>query len=157
MSTVLEILLTIVIIGALLLLVGVSPETIISLTAFILLGLVALAVIVFIVFFVFTDVSLLFRKKVKGKFLYVDEEGRYDRAVYQVGEQEYKCLFPAETYGRARIYKTDKEYMLLIPRSDKKKNVYDRHSLFIIAIGSVFSLVFLITLKFGVQFIFTLS
>lgn len=153
MSIVLEILLTIVIIVALLLLVGVPLESIIMLTVMILLGLVALSVIVFIVFFVFTDVSLLFRKKVKGKFLFVNEEGRYDRAVYDVNGQKYTCLFPAETFGRERIYKKDAEYTLLIPRTEKKLSAYDRHSLFIIVIGSLFSLLFIFVLKYALQFL----
>ena len=153
MSTVLEILLTIVIIVALLLLIGMSPESILTLVAVILLGLAALASAVFILFFVVTDISLLIRKKVRGRFLRVDEEGRYDRAVYSVDGQEYTCLFPAETYGRSRIYKENSEYMLLIPRNGRKNNAYDRHSLVIITIGSVVSVLFLIVLIIGARYI----
>ncbi|HAG13615.1 MAG TPA: hypothetical protein DCG49_07105 [Ruminococcus sp.] len=153
---ILEIVLSIVIILALLLLIGIPLETILSILAIVLVGLIALTAILFIAFFLFTDISLLFRKKVSGIFRYVDEEGRYDRAVYEVDGNKYTCLFPAETLGRSRIYKENTSYMLLISKNEKNTNAYDRHSLFIIAIGSVVSVCFAVLLFFGIQFLRTL-
>ena len=153
---VLEIIVTIVIIIALLLFIGVSVQTILLTLAIILLALVALSMLLIILFFVLTDLFLPFRKPVKGKFLRVDDTERFDHAVYQVGDQEYTCMFPAESFGRKRIYQENKEYLLLIPRSGKRKNAYDRHSLFIIAVGTVISVVFAFLLTFGIAYFRTL-
>ncbi|MBP0971106.1 MAG: hypothetical protein J5753_03605 [Oscillospiraceae bacterium] len=150
---IIEIILTVVIVIAVLLLIGVSVQTIISSAVMILLGLVALAMLSIILFFFLTDLFLPFRKAVKGRFLRVDEEGRMDHAVYQVGEQEYTCSFPAESFGRKRIYQTEKDYLLLIPRSGKRKTAYDRHSLVTIAIGTIISVVLVFVLAFGISYI----
>ena len=150
---IIEIILTVIIVIAVLLLIGVSAQTIITAAVVILLGLVALTMLLIILFFFLTDLFLPFRKAVKGRFLRVDEEGRMDHAVYQVGEQEYTCSFPAESFGRKRIYQQDKEYLLLIPRSGKRKTAYDRHSLVTIAVGTVISVLLVFVLTFGAAYI----
>ncbi|MCR4761098.1 MAG: hypothetical protein K5705_12700 [Oscillospiraceae bacterium] len=136
---VVEIVLSIVIIIALLLFFGVSVQTILTGAVLILISLVVLAIILIAVFFFVTDISLLFRRRVKGRFLRIDDTARFDHAVYDVGGTEYHCIFPAESYGRKRIYHTDREYMLLISRSEKRNSAYDRHSLITILFGTVFS------------------
>lgn len=145
---ILEIVLTVVIVVALLLFFGVSPGTILLVLGIVVLGLIALTILAMFLFFVLTDVALLFRKPVKGTFLRVDDSGRFDHAVYQVGEAEYSCNFPAESFGRKHIYQENKQYLLLIPRSEKRKTAYDRHSLMIVAIGTLLS-----TLLFGLMII----
>ncbi len=150
---IIEIILTVVIVIAVLLLIGVSVQTIVSSAVMILLGLVALAMLSIILFFFLTDLFLPFRKPVKGRFLRVDEEGRMDHAVYQVGEQEYTCSFPAESFGRKRIYQENQEYLLLIPRFGNRKTAYDRHSLVTIAIGTVVSVLLVFVLTFGIAYI----
>lgn len=137
----LEIVITVIIIIALLLFFGISPETIFVVFATIILGLVALAMLLFILFFLITDISLLFRRRVKGKFLRVDDTDRWDHAVYEYENQEYTCLFPAESFGRQRIYHENRMYSLLIPRNPKRRSAYDRHSLFTIVIGSFFAVI----------------
>lgn len=138
----LEVVFTIVIIIALLLFFGIAPETIFVVFATVVLGLVAVAMLLFILFFVITDIALLFRRRVKGEFLRVDDTERFDHAVYKVDNQEYYCLFPAESFGRQRIYHEKQSYFLLIPRNPNRRSAYDRHSLITIAVGSVFSLIF---------------
>lgn len=138
----LEAVITLVIIIALLLFFGVAPETIFVICAAVILGLVALAMLLFILFFLITDISLLFRKCVKGKFLRVDETDRFDHAVYSVDSQEYTCLFPAESFGRKKIYHENMSYLLLISRNPARRSAYDKHSLVTIAVGSVFALIF---------------
>ena len=139
----LEIVFTILIIIALLLFLGISPETIFLLLASIILGLVAIAMLLFALFFLITDISLLFYKKVKGEFLRVDDSERFDHAVYRVDNIDYSCLFPAESFGRQRIYHEKQMYFLLVPRNPAHRSAYDKHSLFTIAIGSVFSVLFI--------------
>ena len=106
----LEILIAAVIIIALLLLIGVKLQTILLGLGVIVLVLIALAMLSIILFFFLTDLFLPFRKPVKGKFLRVDDSGRMDHAIYQVGEDEYTCSFPAESFARKRIYQTDNVY-----------------------------------------------
>lgn len=153
---VLEIILTVAVIIGIMLLVGVPVETIFALLAVVLLGLIVLTMGLFSLFFVITDISLLFRKYVRGIFLRIDDSGRYDKAVYRVGDREYTCTFPAETVGRKKIYRKDNEYSLLIPRSEKRHYAYDRHSLMIIGIGTVFSVIFILVLVFGLGFFRTM-
>lgn len=149
----LEILIAAVIIIVLLLLIGVKIQTILVVLGLIVLGLIALAMLSIMLFFFLTDLFLPFRKPVKGKFLRVDDSGRMDHAIYQIGTDEYTCSFPAESFGRKRIYQTDHEYLLLIPRSGSRKTAFDRHSLFILAVGTVISVIFAFLLTFGISYI----
>ena len=137
----LEVVFTVAIIIALLLFFGMSLETIFVFFATIVLGLIAIAMMLFVLFFVITDISLLFRRRVKGVFLRVDDSDRFDHAVYAYEDQEYSCVFPAESFGRKHIYHEKQAYSLLISRNPKKHTAYDRHSLIIIAIGTVVSAV----------------
>lgn len=139
----LEVVFMVIVIIALLLFFGIAPETIFLIFATVILGLVAIAMLLFALFFLVTDISLLFCKKVKGKFVRVDDTDRFDHAVYNVDNQEYSCLFPAESFGRQRIYHENQQYSLLIPRNPAHRSAYDKHSLFTIAIGSVFSVIFI--------------
>ena len=152
----LEIIIAAVIIVALLLLIGVKLQTILVGLGLIVLGLIVLAVLSIILFFFLTDLFLLFRKPVKGKFLRVDDSGRMDHAIYQVGEEEYTCSFPAESFGRKRIYQTEHDYLLLIPRSGSRKTALDRHSLFILGVGTVISVILTVLLAFGISYFRTL-
>lgn len=148
----LEIIIAAVIIVALLLLIGVKLQTILVVLGMIVLGLIVLAILSIILFFFLTDLFLLFRKPVKGKFLRVDDSGRMDHAIYQVGDAEYSCSFPAESFGRKRIYQTDQEYLLLVPRSGSRKTALDRHSLFILGVGTVISVFLTVLLAFGIPY-----
>ena len=154
----LEIIIAAVIIVALLLLIGVKLQTILVVLGMIVIGLIVplvlivLAILSIILFFFLTDLFLLFRKPVKGKFLRVDDSGRMDHAIYQVGDAEYSCSFPAESFGRKRIYQTDQEYLLLIPRSGSRKTALDRHSLFILGVGTVISVFLTVLLAFGIPY-----
>ena len=150
---VVEIILTVVIVIALLLFFGVPLQSILTVAALILLALVVLTMVLIVLFFFLIDLLLPFRKAVKGKFLRVDVSGRMDHAVYQVGDTEYTCSFPAESFGRKRIYQENQEYLLLIPRASKRKYAYDRHSLVTIAIGTVISVLLVFVLAFGAAYI----
>lgn len=153
---ILEIIFAVIIIIVLLILFGIPPASILTVTAAILLGLVALAMILFVLFFIITDITLLFRKLAKGKFLRIDDTNRFDHAVYAVGEAEYNCIFPAESLGRRRIYHPGEECTLLIPRNPKRRSAYDRHSLITILIGTVFSVVFIVLLRTAALFLLSL-
>lgn len=152
MGTILEVVFTAAIVIALLLFFGVPLESLITIIAAVLFGLVVLTMVLFAAFFFATDIALLFKKRVRGRLLRVDDTGRYDHAVYQVGEVEYSCLFPAESFGRKRIYHEGQEYDLLVPRNPKRHFAYDRHSIVIIVLGTFFSVIFLGMLHFAGQF-----
>ena len=149
----LEVVITVVIIIALLIFMGVSIETIFVTCAAIILGLVAVAMFLFALFFLITDITLLFRKCVQGKFLRVDDSERFDHAIYYADNQEYACIFPAESFGRKNIYHENKQYLLLISRNPKRRSAYDKHSLMIIAIGNIFSIIFVVLLILAIRFI----
>lgn len=135
----LELILTIAVVIGILIFAGVSLTGILNLTVIIIGGILALTVAFVILFFFGTDISLLFFRRAKGRFLRIDDMGRFDHAVYQVDGTEYSCLFPAETIARKRIYEKE-SVLLMIPRSGKRKVAYDRHSLLIIMFGNLFSL-----------------
>ena len=138
-----EAVLTLVIVFLVLLMFGIPLNTLIGLFLIGISGLLILAVVLFILFFLITGISLLFFKKTKGVFVRFDD-GRYERAVYTVDETEYTCIFPAENIARRSIYQKNSEHTLLISRFRKRKTAFDRHSLFIIALGTAFSVIMLI-------------
>ena len=136
-----EAVLTAVIVLLMMIFVGIPVYTIIEWVLMILCGLLFLTVLFFVLFFLITSVSLLFYRRVKGVFLRFDDSARWERAVYLVEGKEYICRFPAESVLRRSIYKeneTVSSCTLLISRSGKNK-AYDRHSLIIITIGTVVS------------------
>lgn len=153
---ILEVVFAGIIIIVLLILFGVPLASIITVTAAILLGIVALAMVLFVLFFIITDITLLFRRRVTGIFLRIEDTERFDHAVYQVGDAEYSCIFPAESFGRRRIYHEGESCTLLIPRNSKRRSAYDRHSLFTILIGTISAVVFIILLRAAVLFLLSL-
>ena len=153
---ILEVIFAAVIIIVLLILFGVPPASIITVTAAILLGLVALAMVLFVLFFIITDITLLFRRCVTGTFLRIEDTDRFDHAVYQVGDAEYSCIFPAESFGRRRIYHEGDSCTLLIYRNPKRRSAYDRHSLITIMIGTMSSVVFIVLLRAAALFLLSL-
>ena len=146
----LEVIVSVVVIAAIMVFVGVPLETVLALLAMLLLGALVLSMLLFVLFFYITDIMLLFRRRVKGKFLRVDDSGRFDHAVYLAEGEEYACVFPAESVGRRMLYKEEQEYSLLISRNPKRRTAFDRHSLFIIAVGTAVSLIFTAALVFAV-------
>lgn len=138
----LEIVLTVIVIVGIMLFVGVPLTSILNLLLIVIGSGILLTVAFVILFFFGTDIFLLFFRRVRGEFVRIDEEGRFDHAVYRADGTEYFCIFPAESVGRKHIYKKD-VCTLLIPRFGKRKIAYDRHSLFIILCGTAASFVLL--------------
>ena len=137
---ILEIIVAVVLIIAILLFVGMPVASILNLLVMLLCGVLLLMVAFVVLFFLLTDLSLLFYRRVEGQFLRFDDSSRFDRAVYAVGDKEYTCVFPAESVARRQIYK-EAHCTLLIPRSGRQNRAYDRHSLLIITLGSIFAAV----------------
>ena len=136
---ILEAVITVAVILLMLLFVGVPLESILNLLFIILMGVLGLSVLFVVLFFASVDISLLFFRQAEAKFLRIEDKDRFEHAVYLVGKDEYSCLFPAESVRREKIYQKD-FHTLLIPRNPKRKIAYDRHSLMIILVGSLFSL-----------------
>ncbi len=117
-----------------------------------LLGLLGLALAGMTVFFLWCWISLLGFRKADGEFVRFEHAPRFDYAVYLVDGKEYICWFPAETYGRARIYRTNVTQALRIRDGKSQGHVYDRHSLLIMTVGIVFcigSILFVLWLLLG--------
>lgn len=155
---ILEGILTAVVLLLVLLFLGVPLATIITWALIALLVILALMIVVYVLFFFATGISLLFFRRVRGQFIRFDDTNRYERAVYLAEDTEYVCLFPAENVARRRIYQTEhpQGYTLLIPRSRKHQIAYDRHSLTIIAIGLISSGALTAVVVFGVLRFFRL-
>lgn len=134
----LEIVVTVLVIVGILLFVGVPLTSVLSILILVLCGLLLLSVVLFVMFFMITDVSLLFFRRAEAEFLHIDESSRFERAVYRADGAEYICSFPAESIARRRIYEKPR-HVILIPRKGKRRSAFDSHSLFIIAVGNVFS------------------
>lgn len=145
---ILEIIVTIAVVIGILVFVGVPIVSILTLLVLVLSGLLLLAVAFFVLFFLITDIILLRYRRGKGKFSRFDDTQRWERAVYAVEGKEYTCVFPAESFARRSIYEKP-EATVLIPRSGRRTTAYDRHSLFIIAVGNIFS----VLLAAGVLFV----
>ena len=127
--------LTLVIVILVLVMVGIPLDAIIGIAvSYVIPVILALAVGLFVLFFLITGLSLLFFRKEKGVFVRFDD-ARYERAVYAVNGTEYTCIFPAENVARRTIYQKNSEHTLLISRFQKRRTAFDRHSLFIIGIG----------------------
>jgi hypothetical protein len=134
----LEIVITVVVIVGILLFVGVPLTSILSILIIGLSSLLALSIALFVIFFLFTDISLLFYRRTEAEFVEIDETTRFERAVYRANGERFTCSFPAESVARRQIYEKP-QHFILIPKSGKRRNAYDRHSLFIIAVGNVFA------------------
>lgn len=151
-----EAILTAVIVLLVLVMIGVPVQVIIGGALILLSGILLLTVVLFVLFFVITGVSLLFYRRASGVLVRFDDSKKWDRAVYLAEGEEYTCLFPAETVFRKRIYReqeTTAKTFLLISGSGKRKTAYDRHSLFIIAIGLCFSLLLVIVCRIGIPYL----
>lgn len=135
---ILEIILTIVVIVAVMVFVGVPITSVLSILIVGLSGLLALTVGLFVLFFIVTDIILLCYRRAEGTFSHINDTTRFERAVYLVDGEEYTCVFPAESVARRQIYEKPQQW-ILVPRKGKRRRAYDRHSLFIIALGNVFS------------------
>ncbi len=149
-----EVILTAVILLLILVFVGVPLPVIISWTLIGLSAVLLLAAGLVVLFFSIASVSLLFFRRRKGVFLRMDDNGRFERAVYAVDGTEYTCLFPAENVGRRTIYREGAQAQpqtLFVSRSNKRRTVYDRHSLTIILCGSLFSVLLIVLGVYGVH------
>ncbi len=156
MDRILEVIFSAAIIIVLLLFFGVPPATIVTILAAVMLGLICLAMLLFSLFFLITDCTLCFRKRTRGVFLRIDDADRFDHAVYLVDGEEYRCIFPAESFGRKRLYHEQKSYYLLISSNPKRRTALDSHSMITIALGTVFSAVFIGLLIMTARFVLSL-
>ncbi len=141
----LEILITVIVIAAMLLFIGIPFEGIMNLLLLAVLAGFALTTGFVILFFFGTDIFLLFFRKARGSFDRIDDSGRFDHAVYTIDGEEYRCVFPAETSWQNKIYRKGNHF-LLIPKIKKWNIAYDRHSLMIILIGNLFSVILVVLL-----------
>ena len=134
-----ELLIILLIVGGLLWIWGVSLYTL-------LMGvmiLIALLLVLLVLFFVGTALSLLTFRVRKAVFVRFEQHRRYEQAVYRAGEDEYTNLFPAEGVLRQQIYHTRPRSVLL--RKGKLRNTaFDMHSILILCLGLVGSVTALV-------------
>lgn len=96
--------------------------------------LVCLAIVLVGLFFLFALVVLFASRKVTARFVRMNEDGRYPCAVYDVGGNEIKNLFPREMVMKNRLYVPDKE--IRIRRCSFIKATLDKNAEITIIFGS---------------------
>ena len=126
-----EVILGLVIIGALLVMLGVD-------LFYILLGvmiLLALALAATLLFFIFTAVRLVRSKRVSAAFSRIEKpEKGFSRAVYESSEGELVNSFPCEMIFRSRLYKPGRTETVLVSRGG---GAYDRYSRITVVAGLI--------------------
>ena len=139
----------VVIILAILALLFLGKQTVVMVGV---LGAVAIASAGMTLFFIFFVIRLLFSKKRKAKFLRIERNTifKWRAAFYEIGGEEYPCVFPDDGIMDDKIYKTDKEYTVFLNRRMGK--VYDRIAVTTCVIGLVFTL----AIDFGMIFLYLL-
>lgn len=119
-----EFLMGFIIIVVLLLIAGVSVQTII--TGVFLLLCAVLAMI--FIFFCFSIFRLAMSKKAEGEFVRIDKfpKAQFRVAYYNVKGAEYSCAFPAEPFLQRKFYPQDSVYKLRV--LGKSGRVYDKYA-----------------------------
>lgn len=102
--------------------------------AVLVLGLAGLLTIFIGGFFAVCLVMLIFTGKTRGAFVEFNEDGRFPCAMYDIGGERVKNLFPCEMIMRNKLYIPGKEIRLLYFKP--RKFALDRNALLTIIIGS---------------------
>lgn len=126
-----EILFSVIIILALLLLAGVD----IGLILLLVLGLVGVLVILMGLFFAVCMVLVVISKRKSAFFLEMDESGRYPVAVYDINGAPTKNIFPCEMVMRKRLYVPEKKIHIL--HCSPIKRTIDGNALITIIVGTL--------------------
>ena len=125
-----EFLIVVALIAILLLCLGFTFNDILMMLA----ALVCILIILVGVFFAFSLVVLLSSRKTSAKFLRISEEGRFPCAVYKIGDDEIKNLFPSEAVMKKMLYVPEKD--ITVRKCAFIKAVLDKNALMTIALGS---------------------
>ncbi len=131
-----EFLIAAVIILILLLILGVSPFAM-------MLGVLWLMEVVLAamsLFFLVSVILLLIGRTCTGRFVRIDEHGKFRTAVYVSDGEEIPNLYPAETLLRRWIY-TERPHHLRLFRMGKRTFLFDMHSTVIAALGLPLSVI----------------
>ncbi len=102
--------------------------------AMLVLGLAGLLIIFIGGFFAVCLVMLIFTVKSRGSFVEFNEEGRFPCAVYDIGGERVKNLFPREMIMQNKLYIPGKEINLLYFKP--RRFALDRNAVLTIVIGS---------------------
>jgi len=128
----------IAVIAAVLLLLGFKASTL----AFIGLAVLGLLFMLVTLLFVYFFIRMLFAGRKQAEFTRIDKSPRspFKVAYYMVDGTEYPCVFPEEGFLENKLYKSGKNYRVLLDR--RKKYVYDRFAIATCTIGFFFSTAF---------------
>lgn len=90
-------------------------------------------------FFVCSNIGLLFAKRKEARFIRFEEIGKskFKAACYLVEGEEYSCIFPEEGFLEDKLYREDKTYHVMLNK--KMRKVYDRFAVTTCLLGLVFS------------------
>lgn len=128
-----EIFLGFIIILIIMLCLGVSPGIIAAVAA----GAVGLAVLLILVFFLYSAVLLAMSEKAEAVFTRAEKNSRgFESAYYSIDGEEYPNAFPKEVTMHKLIYRTDRTVKVRVLR--KKKLVFDTNAQVTTVIGLIF-------------------
>lgn len=124
-------LLALVIIIVMLLVLGVDIHLIIGG----ILGLIGLALVLMLIFFIVCGIILLSTKKHRAVFSRIgrDKHDVFDRAYYTIDGEEYPNAFPCEVAFRESIYRDDREVNVRLTAG--KKYVFDQNAYLTCIVG----------------------
>lgn len=103
------------------------------------IGLIELAIVTMMLFFVYFNIHLLFSRTKKAAFTRIDvpKNGRFKSAFYMIDDTEYPCIFPKESAFNSQLYKDDRLYTVRFSRHLKR--VYDKWAITTCIVGLIFS------------------
>lgn len=104
-------------------------------------GLVALAALFTLVFFVVCWIGLLGSERKKAHFVRFERGNRFESAVYLVDGEEYQNVLPAEFVMRGKLYRPDREVTVRVARLRRNsRSVFDRNAFITSVVGLPVSL-----------------
>lgn len=126
-----EALIVLVVIVALLLIMGVSPEAL-------MLGfmvLMELMMLTLFVFFLYCSFRLLRSDKCRGRLSKVEKHPKYGYGTpfYTIEDEEYANVFPCEVVMKKQLYAEGRKCRLFLDR--KRKKVFDGNALVSVIAG----------------------
>lgn len=133
-----EIIAAIIVIVGLCLCLGV-PTGMMLLGAAAVLGIL---VALMLIMFTFSLICLLLSKKTEAEFIRTEKRpnGKFESAVYRIGQEEFFCMFPSEMIFKKKLYPSGKICTVRLNR--RMKCVFDGFAAATCLIGFIFCALF---------------
>jgi len=136
----------IAVVAVIALIIGFKPMTLVFAAA----ALLGLLFVLTALFFIYFLIQLILSHRKKAVFSRIGKSpyNRFNTAFYLIDGKEYPNVFPSEGFKEDKLYKSGKEYTVMLDR--RGKYIFDRFSVTTCIAGSVFC----IGITAGALFIF---